>query len=176
MIIDLDIAKQEVFLKNIEEEKLKRKLKALEKAIRKHTNNNFIDPRIRFEGCIENGKLISPISKYLRPKDNVELTHCLCDGPYTVDGVDGRTITVNEEGLIDSEHVIITKIIYPEDMQEGVLKLLEWDFGVGKKVGIKSETLSRRSVTYFDMDKNNSLRGYPVSLLGFLEDYVKARF
>jgi len=176
MIIDLDIAKQEVFLKNIEEKKLKRKLKALEKAIRKHTNNKFIDPRIRFEGRIENGKLISPISKYLRPKDDVELTHCLCDGPYTVGSIDGETISVNEERLIDSEHVTITKIIYPEDIQEGVLKLLEWDFGVGKKVGIKSETLSRHSVTYFDMDKNNSLRGYPVSLLGFLEDYVKARF
>lgn len=54
--------------------------------------------------------------------------------------------------------------------------MLKWDFGLRDKVGIKSETISRHSVTYFDMDKDNSLKGYPAALMGFLEDYIKARF
>lgn len=32
------------------------------------------------------------------------------------------------------------------------------------------------SVTYVDYDANNQVMGYPVSLLGFLKPYMKARF
>lgn len=122
MIVSLDIVKQEEKLKNINDEKLKRKLKALEKAIRKHTNNKFIDPRIRFTGSIQEGKLISEISRYLKPGDNIELTHCLSDGPYTVDKIDGKIITIDDNNLIDCKHLVVTKIVYPEDIQERCLK------------------------------------------------------
>ena len=44
------------------------------------------------------------------------------------------------------------------------------------KVGIKSETLSRHSVTYYDQDAGNQVMGYPASLMGFLSPYIKARF
>ena len=44
------------------------------------------------------------------------------------------------------------------------------------KTGVKSETLSRYSATYFDQDANNQVMGYPVALLGFLKPYIKARF
>ena len=44
------------------------------------------------------------------------------------------------------------------------------------KTGIKSETLSRHSVTYFDQDANNQVMGYPVTLLGFLKPYIKVDF
>ena len=44
------------------------------------------------------------------------------------------------------------------------------------KTGIKSETLSRHSVTYYDMDHENSLDGYPASLVGFLEPYKQMRW
>ena len=43
------------------------------------------------------------------------------------------------------------------------------------KTGIKSETLSRHSVTYFDMDASNSLDGYPASIVGFLDPYYQMR-
>ena len=39
----------------------------------------------------------------------------------------------------------------------------------------KAETLSRHSVTYFDQDASNQMNGYPVSLLGCLKPYRKAR-
>ena len=64
----------------------------------------------------------------------------------------------------------------PGCLQEGVLQMLQWDFNMRSKVGIKSETLSRHSVSYYDMDAGNSQNGYPRALLGFLEPYYKARF
>lgn len=63
---------------------------------------------------------------------------------------------------------------YPPDVKMGVVNMLKWD--IGKKVGIQSETISRHSVTYFNMDGDNSVMGYPKSLLGFLEPYKRARF
>ena len=46
----------------------------------------------------------------------------------------------------------------------------------GHKIGVQSETLSRHSVTYFNMDGDNSRMGDPISLLGFLKPYMKCRF
>lgn len=43
-------------------------------------------------------------------------------------------------------------------------------------VSIQSETISRHSVTYFNMEGDNSSMGFPKSLLGFLKPYMKARF
>lgn len=63
---------------------------------------------------------------------------------------------------------------YPADIKMGVVNMLKWD--AEKKVGIASETISRHSVTYFNMDGENSVMGYPKSLLGFLKPYIRARF
>jgi len=65
---------------------------------------------------------------------------------------------------------------YPMDIKMGVLDMLKWDLENRKKVGIQSETISRHSVTYFNMDGDNSVMGYPKALLGFLKPYMRARF
>ena len=65
---------------------------------------------------------------------------------------------------------------YPMDVKMGVVNMLKWDLENSGKVGIQSETISRHSVTYFNMDGDNSTMGYPKSLLGFLKPYMKARF
>jgi hypothetical protein len=65
---------------------------------------------------------------------------------------------------------------YPADVKMGVLEMLKWDLENRKKVGIQSETISRHSVTYFNMDGDNSVMGYPKALLGFLKPYMRARF
>lgn len=83
-------------------------------------------------------------------------------------------IRVNQE-LYKSTN-LITKVEYPADVRAGVLELLKWDIKNRPKTGVKSETLSRYSVTYFDQDANNQVMGYPVALLGFLKPYIKARF
>ena len=177
MIVKIEDLKRINEFSKIDDAVLKKKLRAIEKTIRNHTNNKFIDSRIRDFGKIENNKIISHIADLLNVDDNIELTHCLNNGPYTVKEIQDNIIAVDEEiRLINTNKIVITKIIYPEDVQEGVINLLKWDFGLRNKVGIKSETISRHSISYFDMDKNNSLKGYPASLLGFLDDYIKARF
>lgn len=175
MIVDIETVKKEKELKDIDDEKLKAKLKAIEKAIRKHTNNKFLDTKFRFIGPIKDGKIQVNAMPYLQKNDNIQLSHCLNNDVYTITEISNIEITVDTE-LFDFKGCVVTKVVYPEDIKDGVINMLKWDFGLRNKVGIKSETLSRHSVTYFDMDKNNSLKGYPASLLGFLEDYMKARF
>lgn len=70
--------------------------------------------------------------------------------------------------LIDGE--------YPPDIKMGVVNMLKWDLENRDKVGVQSETISRHSVTYFNMDGDNSAMGYPKSMLGFLKPYMKPRF
>lgn len=176
MIVDLKIIKDEIELKDISDDKLKRKIRAIEKDIRKHTNNKFLDLHFRYWGEIEDNKIILNTNHLLSQNDNIQLSHCLNNGVYTIESVEDNKITIMDANLFDCGQVMVTKVVYPEDIQEGVINMLKWDFGLRNKVGIKSETISRHSITYFDMDKNNTLKGYPVALLGFLEDYMKARF
>ena len=80
-----------------------------------------------------------------------------------------------EGELMDESHVLVTKIVYPADVVDCACNLLEWEAKNRQKVGIQSETLSRHSVTYFAQDAGNQVMGYPVSLLGCLKAYRKAR-
>ena len=58
----------------------------------------------------------------------------------------------------------------------GVVNMMKWELNNREKVGISSETISRHSVSYFDMSGDNSIAGFPKALLGFLKPYMKARF
>ena len=60
---------------------------------------------------------------------------------------------------------------FPPDVKMGAINMLKWDIESRDKVGIQSETISRHSVTYFNMDGDNSSLGYPKSLTGFLKPY-----
>ena len=88
---------------------------------------------------------------------------------------DDSTFTVNED-VEDETGVLVTKVVYPMDVKMGVVNMMKWDIENRDKVGIQSETISRHSVTYFNMDGDNSTMGFPKSLLGFLKPYMKARF
>ena len=65
---------------------------------------------------------------------------------------------------------------YPANVKMGVVNLIKWELNCRDKVGVASETISMHSVTYFDMNGDNSLMGYPKSLLGFLRPFKRARF
>ena len=65
---------------------------------------------------------------------------------------------------------------YPMDVKMGVVNLMKWDMNNRDKVGVQSESISRHSVTYFDMGADNSVMGYPKALTGFLKPYMRARF
>ena len=83
------------------------------------------------------------------------------------------TFTVEEE-VKDERDVLVTKIVYPPDVIDCAINLMEWEIKYRGKVGIKSETLSRHSVTY--EDSSQMFNGYPVGILNALNIYKKARF
>lgn len=174
MVITVDEAKKLVGLEEWTDEKIKHKLKAIEKAIRSYTHNNFQSKASRSHCGVVAQNLYGTIPG-LNVGDAVQISQSLFnDGIYTVMSISGQMVTL-DTNLTDEPDVLAVKVIYPEDVKECALNLLEWEKGNRSKVGIKSETLSRHSVTYFDMDSNNQVNGYPVSLMGCLKPYRKCR-
>ncbi|MCC8164497.1 MAG: hypothetical protein LIO86_15360 [Lachnospiraceae bacterium] len=158
-----------------DEDMLKRKLLAVESLIRSYTNNNFQNRHIRFEGYSE-GSQVFGTSPYLKAGDTVQITKSdVNDGLYVLTAVDEESVTVDGE-LFTVPLNRVTKVEYPAVIQEGVINLLMWEVENRQNVGVKQETLSRHSVTYYDQDSNNTVMGYPVALLGFLRPFMKARF
>lgn len=157
---------------------LEAKLQALELLIRAYTNNNFQVRAFRAVAVAMSDKtLLCGSTIPFKVGDTLQITESELQPNVLVSvaAVSGSTVTVNEE-LFDESGVVITKVVYPMDIKLGVANMLKWQFDNGDKVGVASETISRHSVTYFNMDGDNSTMGFPKSLLGFLKPYMKARF
>lgn len=152
------------------------KLKALELLVRTYTNNNFQKRAYRRTADIVGGLFVADALIPFRVGDTIQISDpSMNAGLYTIKDVSDGSFEVNEE-VVDEGNVLCTKIEYPMDIQMGVVNMLKWDIQNRDKVGIQSETISRHSVTYFNMDGDNSIMGFPKSLLGFLKPYKKARF
>jgi len=157
------------------ETELKNKLKAVEQLIRAYTNNNFQNRNIRFSARSLKDRVFGT-SPFLKVGDTVQISQSkVNDGLYTITEIGDDFIRLDAE-LFQNDLNLITKVEYPVDIKAGVISLMVWEVQNRQKVGIKSETLSRHSVTYYDQDANNQVMGYPVALLGFLKPYIKARF
>lgn len=157
---------------------LEAKLQALELLIRAYTNNNFQKRAFRAVAVAvsDGNRLLTAASNPFKAGDTLQITDSEFNaGLATVSTSTSDTITVKED-LFDESGVIITKVVYPADVKMGCVNLMKWELDNRDKVGVASETISRHSVTYFNMDGDNSLMGYPKSLLGFLKPYKKARF
>ena len=152
---------------------LSRKLEAIENIVRKYTHNNFQNPQVRICAASD-GSCIDGFSDYLKVGDTVQITESVNAGLYVIERIEnGKTYV--DKPLYTAPSNVVTKVEYPPDIIEGALNMLKWEITGRNKVGIKSETLSRHSVTYYDMD-SNSVMGYPTALLGFLRPYMRARF
>ena len=179
MILSVEEAQRIVDFKGWTQERIDRKLRAIEQTIRSYTNNNFQNRNIRAElGLVTEESVYSESPDGvpgLKVGDTVQLSESLFNnGLYVVKGIDGNKITL-DKGLTAETFSLLTKIEYPADVIDCCINLCEWEVKNRGKVGIKSETLSRHSVTYYDQDTNNQVNGYPVSLLGCLKPYRKAR-
>lgn len=176
MIISLEKAKALIaFPESWTDEKIRMKLKAVEQTIRAYTNNNFQDRDYRRTADIVGGLFMVEALTPFEVGDTIQISEtALNKGLFTVSSADDSTFTV-EEDVKDENDVLVTKVVYPADVIDCCVNLMEWEVNNRGKVGIKSETLSRHSVTYFDQDSNNQIMGYPVSLLGCLKPYRKAR-
>lgn len=175
MIIPIEEVTSLPEFQDMSEKTIQKKLDALEILIRKYTNNNFQNRNIRFTARSLSDRIFG-VSPFLKVGDTIQISESLVnDGLYVITEISDDFIRINK-AIFSVEENLVTKIEYPVDVQQGVINLMKWEMTNRDKVGIKSETLSRHSVTYFDQDANNQVMGYPVSLLGFLESYRKARF
>ena len=174
MIMTIEELKSYITTKETNEV-LESKLQALELLIRKYTNNKFQHRSIRFIANSKDNKLLI-FSSLLKVNDTLEISQSkFNNGVYYIKSIDGQALILNDD-LIDEDEMLVTKIKYPQDVKIGVVNMMKWELENREKVGIKSETISRHSVTYFNMDGDDSIMGFPKSLLGFLEPYKKARF
>lgn len=162
-------------------------LDGFETMLRKETNNKFqlLNTRKSVSGIFLNGTLILDGTQGLFAGDTVEVNYtAFNDGLYTIDEIatDGApSLKVNiENKQIVEEHALVlatlTKIKYPPDILAGIKKLLEYDMKMGSKLGIKSESVSRVSVTYYDVNATDNWHGYPRALMTFLSAYKRMRF
>ena len=183
MIISVEKAKGLVsFPDSWTDEKIKMNLLAVEQTIRAYTNNNFQNRDIRIQADIRAGVFMSESLIPFDDGDTVQVSESRFNkGLFTVSiaETDYTTFMVNEQTR-DEDDVLVTKVEYPADVIACCVNLIEWEVKFRDKVGIKSETLSRHSVTYFNMDEGaqggtSNIMGYPASLLGCLKAYRKAR-
>ncbi len=148
------------------DERARAKLLALEIAIRKYTNNNFQKRNFRTVGHIVNHELTFDRTLF-KDGDTIEISK----SKYN----DGIYVLGEEAEFYDENNVLITKVEYPPDVIDGVVNMLEWEAKSRDKVGIKSESLSRYSVTYYDIE-SKSIIGFPSGIVAFLTPYIRARF
>ena len=94
------------------------------------------------------------------------------DGLYSVMVV-GEDYIDLDKPLHTTDYNLVTKIQYPADVIQCAVDMYRWKQNMGEKVGIKSETISRHSVTY--EDSASLYMGYPLGLLSCLNLYKKAR-
>lgn len=174
MIISVeDLKKLLPDFENLNDSLLEMKIQAIENLIRSYTNNNFQRRTCRFSAPSD----VALLSVYDRFNvgDTVQITESDNNGLYVIKEITDEKIILNKE-LLPSDDNLVTLVKYPLDVVMGAVNMLKWDLDNRNKIGIQSETLSRHSVTYFNMDGENSIVSYPKSLIGFLKPYMKARF
>ncbi len=153
----------------------------LETMVRVSTNNNFQNIRFRCSGLVLSDNEIR-VSKgrldIFKVGDTIEINDSnYNDGLYTISEVADDVLKINGQFITEvSTRAILTKISYPADVLAGVKKLIKYDSKMAGKIGVKSESISRHSVTYYDVTAAESQEGYPVTLLGFLKKYKKLRW
>ena len=171
MIITVEELKKVSELSNIPDEQLTVMCEGIEDFIRQYSNNNFIVKNVTFNTPSMNGKL-ETVSPLFKVGDTVLISNSKYNnGVYVLTAIDG---TLDKE-LFDDENNKVTLVKYPPAIKLGVVKLLQYNAKMDDKVGISSESLSRHSVSYAQ-PSNDSVGGYPASLMSFLKPYMKARF
>ncbi len=155
---------------------LEARLQAIESFIRNYTNNSF---QVKGTGRIVDVVGGTFMTEALNPYEVGDTLHISGsdknDGLYTVKEAGDDTFRVNEPTR-DEIDVFVTKVEYPADVKIGVVELMKHDLNKRDKVGISSERISRHEVSYHAVDATNTVQGYPQHLMGFLQQYMKARF
>ena len=174
MILDLETLRKISELSNYTDDELIMMQESIESLIRSYTHNNFQNRMIRNLLPSSDRKLIGKID-FLEVGHTVEINNSINKGLYVVQNISDDYIQLDKE-LYDCDSNLVTKIEYPSVIKQGAINLMKFDATTRSKQGIQSETISRHSVTYFNQDGDNTIMGYPKSLVGFLRPFMKARF
>ena len=157
-------------------------LDALETSVRELTNNNFQNVHIRFKGIEFVGNNLIAVNDPivgLKVGDTIEVNYShYNDGLYVIESIDGKQITVQGTPFFvaNTGGSMITLVQYPADVKAGLKKILSYNLKMADKIGIKSESISRMSTTYYDVNASETVDGYPAALVSFLQKYEKMRW
>ena len=157
-------------------------LDALETSVRELTNNNFQNVHIRFKGIefmANNLIAVKDTIVGLKVGDTIEVNYSHHnDGLYVIESIDGKQIKVQGTPFFvaNTSGSMLTLVQYPADVVRGIKKLIAYDKKMASKIGIKSESISRMSITYYDVNASETVDGYPAALVSFLQKYEKMRW
>lgn len=172
MIITVDELRNQIDCDEVTDGQITVRLNAIEAVIRAYTNNNFQQRSVRFCGWSENNCVYGE-PKFFAVGDTVQISGTgVNDGLYQITTIDTDHIELDKQ-LRTFDCNLVTKVEYPADVIQCAVDLYQWKRKMGEKVGIKSETLSRHSVTY--EDSATLFMGYPVGILNGLQLHKKAR-
>ena len=159
---------------NIPINNLTRYIEAVESCIRSYTNNTFSNREVRAVYlCNGYTMQLAKGTNFFDINDTVCITKGINKGVYTVTAVEGEKVTVNKKMI--EEINIVSRVDYPHDVVIGAVNMLDWQIFKREKIGLASESISRHSVSYINYDSNNTISGFPSSIMGFLAPYKKAR-
>ena len=157
-------------------------LDAFEVAFRSLTNNSFQNKHIRFKDIEFVGENLIAVNDPivgLKVGDTIEVNYShYNDGLFVIEEIAGKQIKVQGTPffLANTGGSMLTLVQYPADIARGIKKLIAYDKKMASKIGIKSESISRMSITYYDVNASENIDGYPASLLSFLTKYEKMRW
>lgn len=172
MLIKVEEVKEMDRFKKYSEDDITRKLKKIEYAIRSYTHNQFLSKTIRFYSKIEDNKILLD-TELIRAEDTILIRDFANYDIFVVKKIDNGKIEVGED-IYNSNESFIAKVVYPFDIIEGALDVLEWDLKMRNKVGIKQESISRHSVTYFDNDSSNTVNRLSSCIIWFFNTIYKS--
>ena len=172
MIITVENLKKQVACGNATDDLIATKLEGIEEVIRAYTHNNFQIRAVRYAGRSD-GSCVYGDPRFFVAGDTVQISQSgVNDGLYVVKVVADDHLELDKP-LMAVEFNLVTKVQYPADVVQCAVDLFKWKQTMGDKVGVKSETLSRHSVTY--EDSGTLFMGYPVGILNGLNLHQKAR-
>ena len=157
-------------------------LDAFEVAFRSLTNNSFQNKHIRFKDIEFVGENLIAVKDPIvgiRTGDTIEVNYShYNDGLYVVEELTGKQIKVQGKPFFvaNTSGSMITLVQYPADVKAGLKKILSYNLKMADKIGIKSESISRMSTTYYDVNANETVDGYPAAMVSFLKKYEKMRW
>lgn len=172
MIISVEDLKKQISCGTATDDQIEIKLNAIEAVIRAYTNNNFQQRGVRLRGQSDEMNVYGS-TEYFSAGDTVQISCSpVNNGLYQVANVQPDFLQLDKR-LTATDYNLVTKVVYPADVVQCAVDLFKWKQNMGEKVGIKSETISRHSVTY--EDSATLFMGYPVGILNGLNLYKKAR-